>query len=314
MLPQLDWDPKGVTTQFLVKDGVLRTPEARFDGLPGYPFTPHYQDVNGLRMHFVDQGTGDPILCLHGEPTWSYLYRKMIPGLSQVGRVIALDLIGFGKSDKHLEPGAYSFHQHLHDLTAFLAALDLREITLIGHDWGAMLGLTLAARDPERFARLVILNTGLPEPGSLSRLHPLRIWKGFAKVIPRLPIRWIMQAGTKGWLAANVMAAYLAPFPDRRFKAGARRFPEMLPLSQDDPGADTIREARRRLSTWEKPALVLFSDLDPFFRRFEDDFRRLIPGVGKRPEPRIRGAGHFLQEDRGEIVADRIQDFIDRTS
>lgn len=290
---------------------IYRTPQSCFAGVRGYPFQPHFLETSGLRLHYLDEGEGAPILCLHGEPTWSYLYRGMIPGLRHAGRVIALDFPGFGKSDKYLNPGAYSIHQQVQHLLSFIEGLRLQGITLIVHDWGGMLGLCAAAVQPERFARLVILNTALPDPEALGRLHPLRLWKGFARLVPEVPLGWVLQLGTVRWLAPETLEAYRAPFPGPETRSAVNAFPGLLPLSRDDPGVELIAQARRQLTAWEKPALVLFSALDPFYRGFREKFRQLIP-TAKVP-PLIRGAGHFLQEDRPELITNAVLDFIHST-
>ena len=292
---------------------VYRTPDERFENLPGYAFEPHYVDLDGLRMHFVDEGSGAPILLLHGEPTWSYLYRKMIPPLASRQRVIAPDLIGFGRSDKPTERDFYSYETHVSAVAAFVRALDLSKITLVVHDWAGAIGLRVAVEDEERFGRLVILNTGLfsgserwPTPGFLA-------WRNFAERTGlELPIGMIIQASTVTEVPADVLAAYEAPFPVPEAKMGAARFPLLVPLKSDDPGAAEMLRTREALKRWEKPALVYFSDSDPVFPPgVAKAMAGLIPTAG---EPEILpGASHFLQEDKGEEIADRILRFIDES-
>jgi haloalkane dehalogenase len=297
---------------------VLRTPEERFANLPDYPFAPHYVDLaraigrdGEARMHYVDEGTGETVLCLHGEPSWSFLYRHMIPILARRARVIAPDLFGFGKSDKFTEPDDYSYGMHRNAVLAFIDALRLDAITLVCQDWGGLLGLQLAGQFPDRFARLVIMNTALPTgeeavgPGFLA-------WREYASTTPDLPIgalfgRSIVQESRR---TPEILAAYDAPYPDRRYKEGAHRFPLLVPIAPDQPGAAENREAWKTLERWTKPCLLMFSDKDPVLglpagRVFE----RRIPQAG--PLVVIEDAGHFLQEDKGEDIAERIVAFLD---
>ena len=294
---------------------VLRTPDSRFDNLPDFPFEPCYVMVNGMRVHYVDEGRGAPILCLHGEPSWSFLYRKMIPPLAAQHRVLAMDWIGFGRSDKVAEIDAYTFDMHLGTLLGFLEALDLREITLVVQDWGGLLGLTAAAHHPERFARLVIMNTFLPS-GAENLGDAFMQWRAFAERLgTALPVGMLFRrtlAPGNSMTDAEV-AAYEAPFPDERYKAGAAAFPLLVPTSPEAPGAAEMRAAREKLAHWHKPALVMFSDSDPIMRGGDRFFRRLIPTAADQPEIVIAGAGHFLQEEQGPVIAGHIRDFIAAT-
>ncbi|MCY4072324.1 MAG: haloalkane dehalogenase [Chloroflexi bacterium] len=293
---------------------VMRTPEERFENLPGYDFDPHYLQVGDTRMHYVDEGGGeDLILCLHGEPTWCYLYRKMIPPLARRYRVVAPDLIGFGRSDKYAEAEAYSFHMHYDKLLSFITQLDLRNITLICQDWGGLLGLTIAASHADRFARLVILNTFLPT-GEEELSPAFMQWRAFSqKVGNRMQVgRLISQTINSYELSAEIVAAYDAPFPDDSYKAGAAVFPSLVPISPEMPGATEMKAARETLSKWQKPTQVMFSDGDPILGGAAGFFRRLIPGAAGQREIVIRGAGHFLQEEKGEAIASETLAFMER--
>ena len=284
----------------------LRTPDSCFDNLPDYDFAPHYADIDGLRMHFVDEGPADaaPVLLLHGEPSWSYLYRKMIPPLADAGhRVIAPDLIGFGKSDKPASQNDYSYAGHVDWMRQFIEALDLNNITMFCQDWGSLIGLRVAAENEERFARIALGNGGMPT-GDHGASKTFRIWRAFAKWSPWFPIGRIIQSATVTKLAKNVVAAYDAPFPSSRFKAGARAFPKLVPTRSDDPASEANRQAWEVFKRWEKPFLTTFSNRDPITRPMLKPFQTLIPGALNREHVTIRNAGHFLQEDKGEELAD----------
>lgn len=291
---------------------VVRTPDERFRDLPGFSYAPRYVQVTPeLRMHYVDEGQGDPIVCLHGEPSWCYLYRKMIPALAQVGRVVAPDLIGFGRSDKPVEREAYTYAMHYDALASLVTQLDLQRITLVCQDWGGLLGLPLAAAMADRFERLVIMNTGLPISGK--PLSPaFMAWRAFAARTGDMDVGGVLQRATVSQLSAEVVAAYDAPFPDATYKAGAVMFPTLVPVSEDAEALPTMRKAAKALQDWRKPALVMFSDQDPVTAGGDQFFRQLIPTAAGEPEITIRGAGHFLQEDKGEEIADQIVAFIRR--
>lgn len=293
---------------------ILRTPEERFANLPGFPYEPRYVQVGDTRMHYVDQGQGQTILCLHGEPTWCYLYRKMIPPLAIRHRVVAPDFVGFGRSDKYADRAAYSFQMHVDKLTGFLQALDLRGVTLVCQDWGGLIGLRVAAENQDRFARLVIMNTGLPTGDEKPSEGFLR-WREFAANQDDLPVGFIMQRTLVGGaeLDPAVIAAYEAPFPDSTYKAAAMQFPLLVPIAPDDPGSEGMRQARKVFSQWTKPALVMFADQDPVTAGGDRFFRRLIPSAKDQPEITIHGASHFLQEDAGAEISEHIVQFIERT-
>lgn len=289
----------------------LRTPDERFANLPGFPYPPKYVDtIQGLRMAYVEEGQGDPILCLHGEPSWGYLYRKMMPTLATRGRVICPDLIGFGRSDKPTERSDYSVAMHSAAMTKFIEELGLTRITLVCQDWGGLIGLPIAAQQPDRFARLVIMNTGLPSghnpgPGFMA-------WRNAASKMEDMPVGQILQGATVSNLPDEVVAAYDAPYPDKTYKAGAHQFPLLVPISEDDPATPMFRAARETFKTWTKPVLVMFSDSDPVTKGGDEFFRHLIPSAKIEPAITIEKAGHFLQEDKGEEIAQRIVEFIDR--
>lgn len=284
----------------------LETPAARFDDLRDYPFAPHRVrvDERGLEMHYVDEGprAAAPILMLHGEPTWSYLYRHMIPPCVAAGqRVIAPDLIGFGKSSKPARIRDYSYKAHCAWLRALIESLDLTSVTLFCQDWGSLIGLRLAAEMPERFARIVVGNGFLPEAKPL-RLKDLGtnaaflLWRTFATTTPYLPIARIVQAGTRRRLGEDELRAYDAPFPDRRYKAGARAFPALVPMGPKDPAVADNQRAWRVLERFDKPFLTVFSTGDPITRGLERKLQARIPGAAGQAHRKVRG-GHFLQED-----------------
>lgn len=290
----------------------LRTPDERFANLPDFDYEPHYMDLpNGLRMAWVEAGEGDPILCLHGEPSWSFLYRKMIPGLSEVGRVVCPDLIGFGRSDKPKQRSDYTYTMHHDAVVAFIEALDLRNITLVCQDWGGLLGLPIASELDDRFARLVIMNTGLPN-GEGTPADAFLQWRGFAKKQTDMPIGFLLQGATVSELPDDVIAAYDAPYPDGAYKEGAHEFPLLVPISPDMEAAGPMQAARDKFKSWTKPCLVMFSDKDPITAGGDKFFRKLIPSAKDEPEITIADGGHFLQEDKGEEIAQHIVEFIKR--
>ncbi|RNL80142.1 haloalkane dehalogenase [Nocardioides marmorisolisilvae] len=290
----------------------VRTPDERFADLPDYPFAPHYVDLAGdLRLHYVDEGPrdGKPVLMLHGEPSWSYLYRWMIPVFAEAGyRAVAPDLIGFGKSDKPTKISDYSYQQHMDWMTAWLEAIDLRGITLICQDWGSLLGLRLAAENADRFDRIVVANGFLPtgdrDPGTA-----FKIWRAFATYSPVLPVGRIVAQGTRRTLSPAERAAYDAPYPSSKYKAGARAFPRLVPISPNDPAAPANREAWAALGRWEKPFLTLFGRNDPILGNADKPLQEHVPGAAGQPHDRVAG-GHFVQEDAGEEIARRTVEWI----
>lgn len=290
----------------------IRTPEERFANLPGYDFAPHYVEVDALRMHYVDEGPRDaaPVLLLHGEPSWSYLYRKMIPPLAAAGlRVVAPDLIGFGKSDKPTAIGDYSYARHVDWMTAFIESLNLTDITLFCQDWGSLIGLRVAAENGSRFTRIALGNGGLPT-GDQAMPRAFRVWRAFARWSPWFPVGRIINSGTVTNLPKDVMDAYDAPFPDRHFKAGARAFPRLVPVSPEDPAREANRAAWRVLEEWDKPFLTAFSNRDPITRGLDRAFQDRVPGARDLQHVTIRNAGHLLQEDKGEELAEVLIRFV----
>jgi haloalkane dehalogenase len=283
----------------------VRTPDERFANLPGWPYAPRWVEVDEMRMHHVDEGPPDapPVLLLHGEPTWGYLYRTMIPILTGAGhRVLVPDLPGFGRSDKPVLPETYSYVRIVSWMASWLAQVDLRDITLVCQDWGSLVGLRLVAEHPDRFARVVVANGGLPT-GDRPAPRAFRAWQAFARHSPVLPAGWIVRAGTRRHVPRAVAAAYDAPFPSEAFRVGARMLPSLVPTRPDDPASADNRRAWEVLATWTKPFLTAFSDGDPITRGLDRAFRERIPGAAGEPHATLRGAGHFLQEDRGEELA-----------
>jgi haloalkane dehalogenase len=287
---------------------VFRTPDERFAGLPGYDFEPHYAEIDGLRLHYLDEGEGDPIVCFHGEPTWSYLYRKMLPPLVAGGyRVICPDYAGFGRSDKPTDRDWYTYDRHVELMTLLLDGLELTDATVVVQDWGGPIGLRWATENASCVARLVILNTGL-FTGRVSK--GFMAWRDFAERNPDLPVGFVVGGATATDVPVEVVAAYEAPFPNVESKAGAAQFPLIVPTSDEMAGAAEMRAVMDELSRWDKPALVAFSDSDPVFPfpRSGEAFTSLIPTAGE--QVKIEGAAHFLQEDRGEQIADEMLRFL----
>src|SRR6516164_2894838 len=295
---------------------VLRTPQDRFAALPDFGYPPRYADVGGLRMAYVAAGPpdGEPVLLLHGEPSWSFLYRKVMPVLADAGlRAIAADLVGFGRSDKPSEVGDHSFARHVEWIRALaFDHLGMRGLTLVGQDWGGLIGLRLVAEHPDRFARVVAANTGLPT-GDLPMPD---VWLRFREVVrtaPALSVSRLVQSGCQTRLPPGVLAAYDAPFPDPSYAAAVRAMPDLVPATPDDAASEANRAAWRQLAAWDKPFLVAFSNRDPITGPMAPVLMRTMPGAAGRQHPVLRGAGHFLQEDAGEELGAVIAAFIRAT-
>ena len=291
---------------------VLRTPDSRFENLEDYPFSANYVDVEArdtqpLRMHYLDEGPSDgpPIVLLHGEPTWSYLYRKMIPPLADGGyRVLAPDLIGFGRSDKPSRIEDYTYLRHVEWVTSWFERLKLKDVTLVVQDWGSMIGLRVAAEQDARVGRLVVANGFLPTVRGRTP-RAFLVWRTFARYSPVLPAGRLVATLTVRRVRAKVRAGYDAPFPDKRYQAGARAFPRLVPTSPDDPAVPANRAAWEALGRWEKPCLTIFGQHDPLLGKADRPLIKHIPGAAGQPHARIN-ASHFIQEDSGPELADRI--------
>lgn len=299
----------------------VRTPDERFADLPDFPFPPHYADIdNGdggtLRVHYLDEGPADaaPVLLMHGEPSWSFLYRRMIPVLVDAGhRVIAPDLVGFGRSDKPTEQADYTYARHVAWMRRLVFDhLDLRGITFFGQDWGGLVGLRLLSAEPDRYDRVAIGNTGLPT-GHGPASEAFLAWQKFSQETEHFPVGGIINGGCATDLTPDVVAAYDAPFPDDTYKAGARIFPALVPTSPDDPASADNEAAWKVLSSFERPFLLTFSDKDPVTAGGDAPFRAKVPGAASQPHVTIEGASHFLQEDRGPELAGVLVDFIRTT-
>jgi len=299
---------------------VLRTPDERFDRLPGFDFSPHYVEVpcgdggGDLRVHYLDEGPAsgsEKILLMHGEPSWCYLYRKMIGPLTGAGfRVIAPDLVGFGRSDKPARRDDYTYARHVEWMRAALFdQLQLSDVTLVGQDWGGLIGLRLVAENPDRFRRVVAANTGLPT-GDTDMGDAFMAWRQFSQEVPALPVGRIVGGGCVSEVALEVIAAYNAPFPDESYKEGARQFPVLVPARPDDPASDANRRAWEVLREFDKPFLCAFSDRDPITRGADRLFCDVVPGTRGQNHTTITDAGHFLQEDKGEDLATAVIDFV----
>lgn len=293
----------------------VRTPDVRFRSLPDFPWEPRSTDVGDLRVAWVEAGPreGPTVLLMHGEPSWSFLWRKVIPGLVRAGlRAVAPDLPGFGRSDKPGRAEDYSYARLIGWMEAWMDRVGLAGATLVGQDWGSLVGLRMVADRPDRFERIVVANGFLPT-GEGSPSAAFRAWRAFARWSPWFPAGRIVDFGCRRSLSPGERAAYEAPFPDRDHRAGARALPRLVPVRPDDPGAEDNRRAWDVLEEWEKPLLTAFSDGDPVTRGLERVFQRRVPGARGRSHVTIRGAGHFLQEDRGEELGRAVADFVLRT-
>jgi haloalkane dehalogenase len=292
---------------------ILRTPDERFVNLADYDFAPHYshvQDADGteLRLHFLDEGPRGkkPVLLLHGEPSWCYLYRHIVADLAARGhRVLAPDLIGFGRSDKPAERTDYTYERHVAWMTSWLLALDLRDITLFCQDWGGLIGLRLVASMPGRFANVVVSNTGLPVGGAVPPAFAM--WLQFSQTVPELPIGQLINGGSARNLSEAEIAAYDAPFPDESFKEGARQFPTLVPIKSGHASVDENRLAWSMLETFDRPFVTAFSDADPITAGGHAIFQASVPGARGRAHRTLRG-GHFVQEDSPREIADLLHE------
>ena len=291
---------------------ILRTPDDRFKDLIDFPFKPNYLDVDGLRIHYVDEGNNDSevILLMHGEPSWSFLYRFMIPPLIEAGfRVIAPDLVGFGRSDKPTEQTDHTYHNHVEWIAKWLQSLNLRNLTLFCQDWGSLIGLRVAIENQDRFKRIVLANGGLPT-GEQQMGEAFNNWREFSRTATEFNIASIIQSGTIKKLSKKVMEGYEAPFPDDSYKAGARILPSLVPISIEDPEHEANKKAIELFKQWNKPFLTAFSDGDPITKGGERFWQKYVPGAKEQNHTTIKGAGHFLQEDKGEELAQVIIEFI----
>ena len=290
----------------------LRTPNKRFDNLPDFPYKPNYLEVDEIRIHYIDEGpkSEECILLMHGEPSWCFLYRHMIPILSNAGyRTLAPDLVGFGRSDKPTEKSDHTYRKHVEWITKWLKTLDLQKITLFCQDWGSLIGLRVAIENQERFNRIVLSNGGLPT-GEQRMSEAFINWREFSRSSPKFDVGTIIQSATVTKLPKNVVKAYDAPFPDDSFKAGARIMPSLVPISKDDPEHEANKKAIENFLKWQKPFLTAFSDNDPITREGDKFWQKNIPGAQGQHHRTIENASHFIQEDKGSELAELIIDFI----
>ncbi len=298
-----------------IRPGVLRTPDEAFANLAGFDFHPHYKEINGYRVHYLDEGPagGQPILLLHGEPTWCYLYRRMIPAFTAAGfRSIVPDLIGFGRSDKPADTAVHTYKFHVDAIAALTAALDLQKATFFGQDWGGLIGLRVVTESEARFARIVVSNTGLPT-GEQPITPAFLVWKQMSQQMLQrgdMPIGSLVATSAKN---SALRAAYDAPFPDKRFKAGPLMLPQLVPVTPDDPATAANKQAWEVLRKWQKPFLTAFGDADPITRGADKLFQQEVPGCKGQPHATIKGGSHFIQETNGEELARTIVDFIAKT-
>ena len=295
---------------------VQRTPDSRFANLPDFPFAPHYCDVKdaegtALRIHYLDEGptSAAPVLLMHGEPSWSFLYRKVIAQLTAKGhRAIAPDLVGFGRSDKPSEGVSYTYERHVRWMSDWMTSLALKNITLFCQDWGGLIGLRLVAAFPDRFARVVVANTGLPVGVGFS--PAFEQWLNFSQTVPELPVGQIVNMGTVRELSPAEVDAYNAPYPEESYKAGAREFPKLVPITPEHASVAENKQAWATLEKFDKPFLTAFSDSDPITKGGDAMFQDRVPGAKGRHHVTIVGGGHFLQEDKPQEVARVLDEFI----
>ena len=295
----------------------LRTPDRQFENLDGFSFKPNYCEINDgdggqIRVHYLDEGPSDgrPILLMHGEPSWCYLYRKMIPGLVAAGyRVLAPDLVGFGRSDKPVERDDYTYQSHVDWMTQWLSAVDVTKVILFCQDWGGLIGLRLVAENSERFAGVVAANTFLPT-GDVKPVQAFLDWQLYSQTTADFAVGTIINGATVSELNSEIIAGYDAPFPDDSYKAGARQFPLLVPITPDDPSSQTNREAWKKLASLNIPFLTAFSDQDPITSGGDKAFQKMLPGCEGQNHITIQQGGHFLQEDKGEQLAEVVVKFI----
>ncbi len=293
---------------------IIRTPDERFENLAGYDFRPNYLHVNGLRLHYVDEGTvaSETILLMHGEPSWAFLYRHMIPPLVESGfRVIAPDLIGFGRSDKPMKQADHSYQKHVEWIASWMKTINLKNITMFCQDWGSLIGLRVAIENKERFKRIILANGGLPTGEQRMNEAFLR-WREFSRNSRQFKIERIIQGGTVTKLTKKVLQGYAAPFPDDSYMAGARIMPSLVPISTDDPEHEANKRAIEEYKKWDIPFLTAFSDKDPITRGGEKFWQENVPGARNQDHIIIKNAGHFLQEDKGSEIAEVIIKFIEK--
>ena len=290
----------------------LRTPEERFQQLPDFAYTPHYTELGGLRIAHIDEGPrdGPVVLLMHGEPAWSFLYRKMIPILVAAGmRVLVPDQVGFGLSDKPTQRSEYTYENHVQWMSAWLESVNAKDITLFCQDWGSLIGLRMVAEMPDRFARIALSNGGLPT-GKEKIPRAFHIWRAFAMYSPWFPIGKIVRTGCAQGLNDLEVAAYDAPYPNSRYKVGARVFPTLVPIHPNDPAGPANERAWALFKAWHKPFITLFSTRDPVTKGGQVAWQRKVPGAQGQNHTQIRGAGHFVQEDKGQELARALIQYI----
>ncbi len=291
---------------------VLRTPEERFANLPDFPYTPHYTEIGGLRVAHIDEGPkdGPVVLLMHGEPAWSFLYRKMIPILAGAGfRVLVPDQVGFGRTDKPTRAADYTYEHHVQWMSAWLESQNVHNITLFCQDWGSLIGLRMVAEMPDRFARIALSNGGLPT-GKEKIQRAFHIWRAFAMYSPWFPIGKIVRTGCAQGLDDAAVAGYDAPYPNRHYKVGARVFPTLVPIDPSNPARPANERAWELFKAWQKPFITLFSTRDPVTKGGQVAWQHKVPGAAGQNHTQIREAGHFIQEDKGEEVARALIQFI----